>query len=445
MAFKIVFTVLAIALAIGLGLGAALDVSQAWDVWAYHLPFAARLVGIADAGSYAFSAENAARFAGFPLVAEALQGLFWRLTGRPESANFVALSSLFALVGYLTRVHRVPAAVALLAFLGIPLVQTHATGCYIDLPSNVCAVLLLLTVYRGVVRREQVTLQALVLAALAANMKFQLLPIVVVALGVLFLFSQRRWMLVLAVPIVLATPIKNVVMHHNPVWPVEVHALGIDFPYAETAYASSPVYLEKVSRPQRFAWSVLEVGLAPIESQRRWSVDQYTPPSEPGYRMGGFFGAYVAVNLAALLAYAAWKRSRAALLAVAFVGGATAVTCMLPQSHELRYYLYWMLLLVSMNLALWAPEFPRATGLVAACACAVVLWGTSARYVYPSGDSFATLVHDKVDRALLDRAAPGQPLCVAREPWTFLYAPMFHPERPPYTVQEATRESECTR
>ncbi|WP_394841843.1 hypothetical protein LZC95_32805 [Pendulispora brunnea] len=445
MALKIALAVLAIALAIGLGLGAALDVSQAWDVWAYHLPFAARIVGIADPTAYTFSAENAARFAGFPLAAEALQGLFWRLTGRPESSNFVALFSLFALLTYLFRMHRVPLAVALLAFLGIPLVQTHATGCYIDLPSNVCATLLLLTVYRGVVRRERVALQAVVLAALAANMKFQLLPIVVVALGVLFVFTPKRWLIVLAIPVVLATPVKNLAMHGNPVWPVEVHALGIHFPFAETAYASSPVYLEKASRPRRFVWSVFEVGLAPIASQRRWSVDQYTPPSEPGYRMGGFFGAYVAVNGIALIAYAWWRRSRESWMALAFVAGATAVTCMLPQSHELRYYLYWMLLLVSMNLVLWAPAFPRATGLVAAGACAVVLWGTAARYVYPSGDSFAKLVHDKVDRAILDRAGPEQRLCVAREPWTFLYAPMFHPEHPGYTVQEATTESDCTR
>ena len=38
------------------------DVSQAWDVWYYHLPFAGRLAGILDPHSYAFSAENQERY-----------------------------------------------------------------------------------------------------------------------------------------------------------------------------------------------------------------------------------------------------------------------------------------------------------------------------------------------------------------------------------------------
>src|SRR5258708_40243001 len=73
---------------------AVTDVSLAWDVWYYHLPFAARIAGIVPADQYAYDAMNQARFDGFPLLGETLQGLLWRVTGRPESANLVALSSL---------------------------------------------------------------------------------------------------------------------------------------------------------------------------------------------------------------------------------------------------------------------------------------------------------------------------------------------------------------
>jgi len=75
---------------------------------------------------------------------------------------------------------------------------------------------------------------------------------------------------------------------------------------------------------------------------------------------------------------------------------------------------------------------------------AIVLSSTSTLYVYPSGDSFATLVRTKVDRATLGRATPGQRMCISRAPWTFLHAPAFHPERPGYIVQEAASEAECT-
>jgi hypothetical protein len=121
------------------------------------------------------------------------------------------------------------------------------------------------------------------------------------------------------------------------------------------------------------------------------------------------------------------------------------VTSLSLQSHELRYYLYWMLLLVSLNLILWTPRFPMAVGWVAASACAIVVLGTAARYVWPSGDSFNELLQSKVDRDLLEGARSGQRLCIAREPWTFLYAPMFHPSMGPYAVQEATADAECAR
>src|SRR6188768_697551 len=95
--------VVAIALAASLCVAAWHDVSKAWDTWAYHLPFAARMFGIVGPDAYVFSADNAQRFAGFPLLAEMLQGLFWKITGRPECATFVALFSLFGLVAFLKR------------------------------------------------------------------------------------------------------------------------------------------------------------------------------------------------------------------------------------------------------------------------------------------------------------------------------------------------------
>jgi hypothetical protein len=195
-------------------------------------------------------------------------------------------------------------------------------------------------------------------------------------------------------------------------------------------------------RPVRFGASVLELGLRPVASHARWSVDQWTPPSDPGYRMGGFFGAYVVMNLAALAFAALKRRTHETRVAAAFVAGATIVVSVLPQSHELRYYLFWMLLLVALNLVLWSRERPITTGLSCAVALAIVGWSTGGTYLYASGDSFAQLVAAKVDRTTLEKIEPGQRVCIGRQPWTFLYAPIFHPERT-YSVQEMEDPTDC--
>jgi len=82
------------------------------------------------------------------------------------------------------------------------------------------------------------------------------------------------------------------------------------------------------------------------------------------------------------------------------------------------------------------------TSLVALAALAVVTWSTTGTYLYASGDSFAKLTADKADRAALERIEPGERVCIVRQPWTFLYAPRFHPEKR-YSVQEAATAAEC--
>jgi hypothetical protein len=446
------------------------DVSKAWDVWYYHLPFAGRLAGLVGADTFPFGRSNQARFDGFPLFGELVQGLLWRVTGRPECASFFALAALPGLAWLLKRLFAVPPHLAVIAFLAVPLVQIHATACYVDLTANAFVVMLALLGFRQLVSREPPSLAVLasgsVLAAAAANTKFQLVPAVLAAAAVLVLTALRRdprrdarpnararrlAVIALALPLVFATPLKNVARHGNPVWPVELHVLGTSLPHLEGAYASSPTWLETVPRPVRWAASVLELGLDPVASHGRWSIDQWKPPAHRGYRMGGFFGAYVVANLVALVAAVFVRRSREARLALLFMGGATVVASLMPQSHELRYYLFWMLLLVSLNLVVWsrdrehdlrAARATTALALVASAALLVVAWSTEGTYLYPSGDSFAELVAAKVDHAALERIAPGERVCVPRQPWTFLYAARFHPGRR-YVVQEAEGPEEC--
>lgn len=466
-AFDLGLRGLAVALALSLVLAGWHDVSQGYDIWYYHLPFAARLTGLVDARSYAFSADNQARFEGFPLLAELLQGLVWRATGHVEATSFVSLAALFGLPVFLWRVFRVPPHLALVALLAIPLVHIHATSSYVDLPGNACATMLLLCAYRVIVDGRAPSPRLLAgcgaLAAATVNTKFQLVPIVAAASLPLIFYSfrfretvsssspsaaarsalkRRALVLAAALPIVFATPLKNSIVHGNPVWPVELTVLGRSLPHVEAAYAQSPRHLASASRPVRFLRSALEIDNRPISSGRRWSLDQWAPPDDPGSRMGGYFGAYVVGNLVAL-AWAAWRRrTRQTIAAAALFAGVTLIASLVPQSHELRYYMHWMLLLVSLNLVLWVDRARAAVGLFTTAAFAVVVWATSAGFLYASGSTFTDFLGARADTSLIESAAPGERLCISREPFTFLYAPIFH-ARKNYEVQEASRPSDC--
>ena len=446
--------VLAAVLVASMAVAAWHDTSKAWDVWYYHLPFAGRLVGLVDAQSFAFGRANQARYDGFPLFGELVQGLLWRITGRIECASFLSLVAVPGLAWAMRKLFAVPLPLTVLALLAVPLVQIHATGCYVDLPANTCVALLFLLVYRcvrdDVAPSLRVMLGAAALAIAAANTKFQLVPAVLVASIGLVVVALRKdakrthRVLVIAgaLPLVFFTPLKNLVRWGNPVWPVELRLLGHTFPFREGAYASSPDWLARSPGPVRWLASIFELANHPITEHARWSLDQWTPPRDPAYRMGGFFGAYVAVNLLALVVAALRQRTRESRVALAFAAGASLVASVMPQSHELRYYMFWMILLVALNLTLWSRVRPLMTAGVAVVALAITSWSTGFGYLYASGDSFATLATDHVDEAALGRVKPGERTCIMHAPWTFLYAPRFHPGHD-YRVQEAEDETEC--
>jgi hypothetical protein len=456
-----VLQVLAVLVAASILHAAAHDVSTTWDVWYYHLPFAARAAHLVGPDSYVFHATNQARYDGFPLLAERLQGLFWRLTGRPESANLVAGAALAMFITWLRRAHGVPWHLAVLALLAVPLVQLHASSAYIDLPSNLAASALVLEVLRLYAFPEPVTGRLLArllgLCAIVVNMRFQLHPLVALCLLVaaprvlppLWRAPSRRPLLLaaLALPLVFAAPLHNLAVHHNPYFPMKLSLLGITFPGPEGVYSNAPPYLEHAPRSLRWLYSVLEVNLRPFAERRRWTIDQWGPYDSTYNRMGGFFGVY-AVFLVALLGWLAWRdptrQARRAALGFALL---TAVSSLWPQSHELRYYMYWIIVLVALDLILLARRADAAhlqpwIGVACGAALGVVLWVTGAGYAYASGSTFAELVKDKVDAAYVEGLHDGDRVCLKREPWTFLYAARFHAPRR-YVVQETEKAGDC--
>ena len=456
---KTLLRAIALTLAVSTFLRAVTSVAFAWDVWYYHLPFAARIAGVVPASVFAFHPANEHRFRGFPLLGEALQGFLWRATGRPEAANLVAWGSLAVYVAFLRGMFRVPWHLTTIALLAIPLVMTHATSGYVDLPANLAVSALILLVYRLWTdpfskARGNYVLAILVAAAVAANMRFQLLPVVALALVVAAprLMKAQSRIIVLAVAcvfavVVFATPLKNLAVHHNPFYPLRMTLFGIALPGAEGTYSDSPPSLEHAARPVRFAYSLLEIGIRPLSDDARWTVDQYMHPSPGGNRMGGFFGAYVVLALAGLGLLVLRDRSRPARGALVVMGVISLVVSFMPQSHELRYYLFWMIVLVSLCLVLASREGAATARLAVSAAATVVLFAvllvTRAWFVYPSPYSFTELLKRKVNAAAIESISEGETVCVSHAPWSILYAPTFHTERP-YKVREAEDTQDCT-
>ncbi len=439
------------------------DASQAWDVAYYHLPFAGRLGGLLPASEYLFSSANQARYEGFPLLAELAQGLLWRATGRPESVNLVAFASVPALAWFARRRLRVPWHLSVLSLLAIPLVQTHMTSGYVDLPGNAAASVLVLAVIEAWASERIVDVRTILVAAgaafVAANMKPMLHPIVLGSLVALVIRlatnapAPARWrllaLLVLALPFVFVTPLKNLVVHGNPYFPLRLAWFGHALPGSEAPYTSSPVWLEHWPGPLRFACSLLEVGARPFGDSRRWTIDQWMPPDATGYRMGGFFNAYVVFHLGVLVSRVARDRARTVRTGALGFLLLTALTAAMPQSHELRYYVSWMMILVLLNAWLAsrpdaAPGVPgpQALGATAVMALGVVLGVTRGVYAYPSGSSFETLVRARVDERVIAGIGKEERVCVNREPFDVLWAPVFHPERR-YVLKEAEEDADC--
>jgi hypothetical protein len=427
------------------------------------LPFAGRLVGLLPETEYLFSSANAARFQGFPLLAELFQGILWRITGRPECTNLVAFASVPLLAWFAQHRLHVPWHLTTLSLFAIPLVLTHATSAYVDLPGNAAATVLVLLAIEAYSAERGVDVESTLLgigaAFVAANTKPMLHPIVFASLAVLGVriaqtcgARERRGFLTalaFALPFVFATPLKNVVLHGNPYFPLKLDWMGHTLAGSEEPYSSSPTWLAEWPRPLRFASSVLELGARPFGDPRRWTIDQWTPPDQPGYRMGGFFNGYAALEIGALVWRILRDRSRVVRRAAHGFVILTGLISVLPQSHELRYYMCWMIVLVVLNR--WLATRPEAAAgapglaalqIVALCALGVVLLVTRGVYAYPAGSTFDELIRARVDERVIAGITRGERVCVHREPFDVLWAPLFHRERR-YVLREAEDPSDC--
>lgn len=460
---------------------ALLTVDPYYDSFAYHLPFAARLAGLCPETCYRMGDYLEAVYGGFPKLFHGLQGLVWRITGLAQAVDVLNVGALVLFCLFLHRWFRVPAAWTFCALLAVPLIQIHATATYIDLPVNLAAAAAILGLMALVRAPEAIGWPKLigVVACLvfAANSKPQMLgvtgPVAALfgAIAVVTLASGRRfgpllpgrrrsWMalaclLLVAAAGIAAKLVDNAVAYGNPLYPFRIAMAGLllDGPIdvLGTAEDSLAEAWRPYPSPVRWLVSVLEIGAYDYR-EVPWTFDQgYCAtslawkdcwrPVTASFRMGGYFVPYVL----GLLAFLGWRlaslpRRERRILGAAFVGSTLLAAC-LPRSHELRYYLFWMIVLVALCLIAAFDQADRPTragakagsvlGTVVIVALASVLLMTQARYVTPIGPNVDALVASFGARQIVAGIPDGAVVCVdpGRQPFSFLFAPVFHPGR----------------
>ena len=480
----IILSLIATIVVVSIFLKAIIDIDTNYDVGWYHLPFAARIWGIVPESKYISENLIEHRYDGFPLLAHFCQGLLWKITGRIQATNLVAYFSLIAYFAFLRKFFQVPLYLAIIAIFTIPAVLTHAAGSFVDLPGNVAVSMLMMMVYllfnQSRLPSKKELLLIVLSAATAVNIKPQLQPLVfliywVAGVRLAWLYfkyapgKRRLWQTVsitiVASLLIFATPVKNVLSYGNPFYPIRIEIAGIVLNHQLT-----PDTYSEGNRPQKWLQSILEINTP------RWTADQYNGGDERLLdRAGGFFGAYVLFNLLLLLSLAIYEqlqnkklpnKSRNAIVALITAVLMSLVPANFPQSHELRYFMFWMITLVSLNLYLvstWHQSGrrwlqPKYLGVI--CLLFLIAMGVKIDdyYLRPVFNSFEPYLKNTVKTELLEQMIPNQRTCmIARHaisdpnsvPFAqihnaFYYSSYFHPEiEHDYSIKVAVDPRDC--
>jgi hypothetical protein len=153
-------------------------------------------------------------------------------------------------------------------------------------------------------------------------------------------------------------------VHHNPIYPIqfEVPILHLQLNGPEIEYKNTPGYAEKygiLSRPIYFLLSIAEYDWAIRGVTPYYNVDMGSfekPKSYSVARTGGWWGANIIISIFLIAALSVLakvnnlNRNKISFFPLVLFILITGITSCMPQSHELRYFLYWPILLI-FNLA----------------------------------------------------------------------------------------------
>lgn len=460
-----------------IGLKSIVDIDGSYDTWAYHLPFAARLWGIIPENGFIFDAYQENRFLGFGIFGEFLQGFFWKIFRSPEWANLVCYLSLIIYLVFLKRFLSIPLYLSTLGLLAIPLVQAHATTAYIDLPSNLALAAAILLTYQlyivDITPPKNHLYLLLITAAIAANTRLQLAPIIFIviifALPRIAYLSKWQWQksprrslaqlatLSLALLVIFAPLVRNTFVYHNPVYPVGIKLAGVMLNHTEIPPTEPELPGHNVSRPVRWLYSLFELFPRTLYDGR-WSIDQGSPDPNTSMEFGGFFGAYVVFELVLLFYLALKVKRKETRLAIMVLLIISLISAFMPSASRLRYYMYWMIVVVSMNLYLvcestkngWIAEFrkglgaPAILGLISGTVLSIVIISTHGSLIRPKFYGFSEFSKRHLDKNIYARLVDDNLNClqIPQRQFNFLYSSVFHPPRK-YSIFSVLSNEEC--
>lgn len=440
------------------------------DTWMYQLPFAARFWGMVTPQDYLFEAEREPFYNTSTMLPNILQGFFWYLFGikRPQGANLV---SFFSLIGYFVFVKKylkIPFYLSVLTILAVPLVHIAATACYVDLLGNIGLSITLIMTFLLYTKKDFLTSKNILVFTsggfIAANTKYLLVP----PLAIIMFFVTIRivWLIInknrekgkeyiiknlakfvaiatISNLIMFATEFKNLFIYQNPFYPIQVTIFGYELNHL--IVPSSDYMSEKLQAMfplQRWIYSLLEIGAFDERRPWKWTIAMdYVPLDADSFGIGGYFAIYVVFNLI-LFGFLCRKLNQENKVALILVIMMSLVTAFLPFSYQLRYYMYWIITLITLNLYLLLnqreilPQYSfikkQNYGYVGLFIMMIFCISTKWDYTYPNAVSLNKFMrdHQRVKTEVLADIKENESVClVGFSPLTFLYNPKFHPGR----------------
>lgn len=438
------------------------DLDVGWDNLAYHLPFAALRTGIFGS-EFSYGPYLTAAYEGFPPLQDLLKGYLWRLTGNINSTNLLTVLVFALYVIALNYLTRAPLIVIACAIAAIPAIHVQLASGHVDNLSNLAFGLALVVTFIAATqsRGDPLLLYCLAVAGLAfaANVKLHFVFLSLLALVLIsalfwakYVRYQDRgissWYLAVLMVGALAIawlPLRGIILYGNPLYPIELRVLGYQLPGTiHMADYSNPAYLQ--GYPQFLKWllSVTEYHAFDYRITPYTIAQGDTPSSAMSFRMGGYLFVYVFVSLV-LFVFLALRQPRGVGLGILAVALAvTALVAILPASHELRYFSFWMVALVSCVLCtLWvSPEYGQLRFAYAAL-CIGCFWFVASITGYaalePQGYSMEWLAKQiRFDDKFRPRIHANQTYCLVDfGPYGIVTAPAFHRELGPYRIHIA--------
>ena len=146
---------------------------------------------------------------------------------------------------------------------------------------------------------------------------------------------------------------------------------------------------------------------------------------------GGLFGLYVTFQLLLFLWLLFRVDTRQRRTAIFLVGIAMLVAAFMPASNLLRYYMFWFLCVIALNLhflASYGSTLERwIAGAVFFAFVLIVIDASDQNFVRPRFRSVKDLLAERVNTQILEELVPNSSSCLALPPnEPFLYAPLWH-------------------